>query len=564
MKLIVKEYLAALKERQELDAILPDLLSQLGLTVFSKPSIGTRQYGVDVAAVGNLGDGEKVYLFSVKSRDLTHHDWDNGPQSLRASINDIVDTYIPTHLPSKYKNKPIVICLCFGGDIKEDIRLSVSQVTKGIEEKHSNIVFDEWNGDKLAGFISEHFLHPNLMLKEAQSHLRKTLALLDDVDISYQHYTNLLNYFFSNANKGKDKDTLLAIRQLSISVWILFAWSRSENNYGAVIQGSERALLYAWEICKKYNERNTKEAKAILQTFNSVLLAYRTICREFLQKKIFPNIQKKYALSKAVASANSLDINLKLFDLLGLIAMEGFWLHWKINAIPDQSSESINKLKDQIRVCENSIKKMINNNPILFSPCKDEQAIDIFIAALFLLINKENNESVVTWLLELIRNCRFGYKTNGNYPVTLTKYQSLLEHTFSNNDDEQRTEKTTASILYPIIAILASQYNLEAVYNEIKSFKEEDLSYCDFQLWFPDEISEAHFYINDKRHGQVLLCNNLEKTVFKRLIKEECNRNTNYNELSCIKFGIPPLMLLACKHYRYPVPLNILFPEPTS
>jgi hypothetical protein len=70
MKLIIKEYLASLKEREELDAILPDLLSQMGLNVFSRPTRGTRQSGVDVAAAINDGI-EKVYLFSIKSGDLT-------------------------------------------------------------------------------------------------------------------------------------------------------------------------------------------------------------------------------------------------------------------------------------------------------------------------------------------------------------------------------------------------------------------------------------------------------------------------------------------------------------
>jgi O-acetyl-ADP-ribose deacetylase (regulator of RNase III) len=52
MKLVFRQYLASLKERKELDAVLPDLLSELGYTVISRPTIGTRQYGVDVAAVG--------------------------------------------------------------------------------------------------------------------------------------------------------------------------------------------------------------------------------------------------------------------------------------------------------------------------------------------------------------------------------------------------------------------------------------------------------------------------------------------------------------------------------
>tara|TARA_R110002012_G_C11624114_1_gene609302 strand:+ start:1824 stop:1976 length:153 start_codon:yes stop_codon:yes gene_type:complete len=37
MKLVIRQYLASLKERGELDALLPDLLSQIGLEVFLKP-----------------------------------------------------------------------------------------------------------------------------------------------------------------------------------------------------------------------------------------------------------------------------------------------------------------------------------------------------------------------------------------------------------------------------------------------------------------------------------------------------------------------------------------------
>ncbi|MEI8704845.1 hypothetical protein [Pseudoalteromonas sp. B62] len=64
MKLIIREYLANLKERKELDALLPDLLSQMGLDVFSKPDVGGRQYGVDVAAFGSIDGKEKRFICS--------------------------------------------------------------------------------------------------------------------------------------------------------------------------------------------------------------------------------------------------------------------------------------------------------------------------------------------------------------------------------------------------------------------------------------------------------------------------------------------------------------------
>jgi len=124
MKLILRDYLASLRERNELEVILPDLLSQLGLNVFSRPSRGTRQDGVDVGAVGSLdGDLEEVYLFSIKAGDLTRENWDGAAiQSLRPSLNEIIDVYIPNRLPVEHRERNIVICVALGGDVRDQVR----------------------------------------------------------------------------------------------------------------------------------------------------------------------------------------------------------------------------------------------------------------------------------------------------------------------------------------------------------------------------------------------------------------------------------------------------------
>ena len=95
MKLIFAQYLAGLKERGELDVIMPDLLSEIGLNVISKPARGTKQYGVDVAAVGTLPGGVRsLFLLSIKPGDLTRSDWNTGAQALRPSLDQVLDVYI--------------------------------------------------------------------------------------------------------------------------------------------------------------------------------------------------------------------------------------------------------------------------------------------------------------------------------------------------------------------------------------------------------------------------------------------------------------------------------------
>jgi hypothetical protein len=178
MKLVIKEYLSSLKEREELDAVLPDLLSQMGLNVFSRPGRGTRQDGVDVAAVGKLnGDVEDtVYLFSIKPGDLRRNDWDGGgAQSLRPSLTEILELYIRNRLPDEHKGKPIKVCICVGGDIREEVRPSLRAFVEA--NTKDNVFFEEWNGDRLASLIEERFLREELLPKGAQSLLRKSLAL---------------------------------------------------------------------------------------------------------------------------------------------------------------------------------------------------------------------------------------------------------------------------------------------------------------------------------------------------------------------------------------------------
>lgn len=71
---------------------LPELLSDMGFNVISKPQIGTRQHGVDVAAIGKNSQGQDaVYLFSIKGGDLTRKEWDGDTnQALRPSLNEIL------------------------------------------------------------------------------------------------------------------------------------------------------------------------------------------------------------------------------------------------------------------------------------------------------------------------------------------------------------------------------------------------------------------------------------------------------------------------------------------
>lgn len=167
MKLVVMHYLRSLRERDELDAILPDLLAESGFEVLTRPRRGTRQAGVDVAAVGpnpDRGGARSLFLFTIKSGDLTREHWDTGQQAVRPSLNEILDDYIPNRIPPHFANLPVVICVCMGGEMREDIRAQWSGFCQRNEKE--NVHFAEWNGDRLADLILSGMLRAELIESE--------------------------------------------------------------------------------------------------------------------------------------------------------------------------------------------------------------------------------------------------------------------------------------------------------------------------------------------------------------------------------------------------------------
>ncbi len=549
MKLIIKQYLASLKERDELDVILPDLLSQLGLNVFSRPKRGTRQYGVDVAAVGSLdGKVEKVYLFSIKSGDLKRDSW-NGEtsQALRPSLDEIQDGYIPSHLPNEHKDKAIVICLCFGGDIREEVRLQVEgYITQNTSDK---IAFEKWNGDKLANLILTSFLHENL-LPDLHSQLRKSLALLDEPEASYRHFSKLVKTLSSNCKDNKE--IIKRLRQINICLWILFSWARDAGNIEAAYLASEFSVLHAWQLAKTCASKvkKSKAEQEILNTFQSIVDTYERITVEY-GLKIIPHVSKRHAISNAVHSQFGLDVNLKLFDVLGRLSVWGIWMLLRMGAEEDDKYQKL------ISFHSEATKQFIFNNPELLLPIKDSQVIDISVAVLFFLISGDT-EFVKKWLLEMVQRADFSYLTRNHYPCNISKYSQLVEHVLMpNKGDDYFQEVTQGSILFPMIALWAALLEDGELYQKVQMLKENHLKHCNFQLCFPEETSEKHFYLNDDIHGTALCEVWVERSMdeFLKQIQEEC-QYSHFDKLSAIESKFALLIIMACRHYRLPLPAN--------
>ncbi|NWE23957.1 hypothetical protein HX803_32525, partial [Pseudomonas sp. P7548] len=83
IQLVLSHYLSGLRERDELDALLPDLLLAMGHSVLSRAQVGVNQGGVDVLSTQVNADGEtEAFLFVIKFGNVNRNDFYSGQQAI--------------------------------------------------------------------------------------------------------------------------------------------------------------------------------------------------------------------------------------------------------------------------------------------------------------------------------------------------------------------------------------------------------------------------------------------------------------------------------------------------
>lgn len=540
-----------MRERHELNAFLPELLSDMGFNVISKPQVGTRQYGVDVAAIGKNTQGkDAVYLFSIKGGDLTRTEWDGDTnQALRPSLNEIIDVYIGTNIPLEHKNKPVIICLCFGGEIKEQVRTNVTNFIN--QNTNNKISFEEWNGDKLAQLIQDNFLKEDFLPRDYQGLMRKSLALLDEPLTSYGYFKELITAILAS-----NKAEITRIRQVYISLWILFVWCRDENNLESAFLSAELAILYCWDLIKNLDSYSKTEKRKIIDAINSLNWLYRLVCGFYLKTKIIPYCHIRHGLSSAVWGRNHIDVNLKLFDILGRLSLETLWLASDITNVTEENAKiSLKNIQSQYI---QAIKNLINNNPILLSPYQEKQTIEVALA--LLALNQEGDLTYIhSWLEAMLERIQSNFLTNQTYPSTLNEYAKLIKH--PAHEQGYKEKVTQSSVLYAFLATYAAVTGMQDIYDSIKILYRDYIGHCNLQAWYLSDDSEAAIWKNNAVHGATLAGLDLNASMYdwQEEVLYQCKNSAIFKELSAIKYELPGLLLIACHHYQYPLPYDFLY-----
>ena len=555
MKLIFTEYLASLKERGELDVIMPDLLSEIGLTVISRPAVGTKQYGVDVAAVGTEPGAERtLYLISIKPGDLRRADWDVGPQGLRTSLNQILDVYVEKHIPRRYAQLRIKVVVCIGGELHEDVQLDVNTYM----DKYSKgrISFDLWNGDQLAGLLLSGILREKALPETWRSDLRKSVALVDEPSTCFAHYCHFVRSIADHCKKNR-RARLRAIRQVYLGLWTLYVWARAAENIEAVYLASERAVLVSWHLVKGFLTGRSKESRQLKDSMQRLIRLHHVIADDYLSSYVQPRAKILHGLSYAVPTRSSLDVNLKLFDIIGRIGTRGLWyLHLAMRLDAENDAEQEGAVRHALDSTAELLADVLRNNPILCTPIKDGQAIDINIACLFL--NRVGYQHVVrNWIHDTASATIFAYRSNYTFPCVFEDYRELAAH--PRDEPNYREDATAGSILVPTLAVWAAVTGDSPTLAGLADFANGPFRHSTLQLWYPGPDTEEHLYCGSANHGLAATDLKIEGACqdMLALIKSECEASTAFSTLSPLPFDLWPLLILASRHHRVPVPPHL-------
>ena len=141
---------------------------------------------------------------------------------------------------------------------------------------------------------------------------------------------------------------------------------------------------------------------------------HNMISDEYLTNYIEPRAKILHGLATAVPSRSSLDINLKLFDILGRIGTRGLWQLHLVHSLRSAGSlDEAAVVQEALQGTAELLVQVIHNNPVLCSPIKDSQAIDINIACL-LLYKAGFAQVIQNWIQQTARATIFAYSTSGS------------------------------------------------------------------------------------------------------------------------------------------------------
>jgi len=291
IQLVLSHYLSGLRERDELDALLPELLQAMGHSVHSRAQIGVNQGGVDVMSTKEDAQGKtEVFLFIIKFGNVNRNDFYGTQQAISPSIRQAYTEYVRNRLQEPLRGLKKRIVLVSNGILKQDAQSDYSAISKEVAEFSPLCSLDFWGMDQLSPYIEEYLFDDALLLGKGKSDLRAALAGLEDTQASFSRFVRFVDDCMAALEDDKDVSENTRANRFQKRAaaagmgWaVLLVWGESEGNQKPGVLAGEYLLLRLWsesitlglqtdtQFLKRFETLARLHANALLRYYERVM-----------------------------------------------------------------------------------------------------------------------------------------------------------------------------------------------------------------------------------------------------------------------------------------------------
>ncbi|MBS1598463.1 MAG: hypothetical protein JST75_09555 [Bacteroidetes bacterium] len=548
-RILVREYLESLNERDELDYVFPILLESMGFKIISTPkqTQGLAQYGKDVVAIGEDRQGiRKRFYFELKGgqdKDIIDINKKDGIiESLReAKYRPYTDASNPD-----FEKLPVKIVLVHNGTIHPSVKETFDGFIKKEFPKKDNIGFARWDIYELTNLFTDHLFNEYLLIdKEAVKHFKKVLVLINTPGNNYNDFFALIDFILQKAgdlSKLNKRRQQLLFETLKMVSFIVYHYSKEAKNLEAIKKCLPYTILKLWAaIVRDGLSKNSK----ILDHFNKNLALLFQGFNDYFSITLPVARLKNGLWSFKGGRYEKIGYPVRALDYLSNLIV--------LYSLQDHFSEPNSPVQLQTLI------EILNQNDGTTRPLLDNHSIPICLVLDF-LIGQDKKEDAKNYLRNVLASIAKGYHTHKRLPDGRNSIESVIRFEVTRKKSvffEDRTSHLLA-LLFSYIAAL----DMQEEYNGFKEFVESiniDLAF--FMPYNDDELATYQSQ-NSKSHELHLLTHELYQEGYQAELRLEKDFEFFKSKVKNIKpfsypyktsqSGLPFLLTLAHVYYKTP------------
>ena len=471
MKLITRDYLFSLKEKDELDLILCDLCFQMGYILASIPKTGNRQYGVDIAA----SNSNEILLFVVKQGNLTRTTWDNDQNSVRQSLNDIKDNYFHCNLKLKETTKTIKIVVATNGYMDEAVKSAWKGYTanemwfEGIKIK-----YEFWGIEEITNYVLDHLFNEKLFDFETQSNMRKALYYVDECDYRNLYFEKVIDSFsekmLSESQLSK-KEKL--VRSVFLASQMVAYYAHKVGRNKLAISVTEYFIIKYWHCLKKENFQRRK-----LNEMFSGFLEYYEKWNNIYYETVKPFCSRKDGFFAFDPSESTVLI----YEVLEHLITYAYYLSFKYNS-KKQCIEIVDSIKSII----------INNSLFYYTPYDCHIRV---VGMLYRLLDRmEDEENLKIIMINHCHTLMNWFLLCKSYPSPEDNFEDVVRMRNGMYNGEYTMSAFWGEMLRWIVL-----YDQQELFAKLSRFLNEDLKNVTKCTWLLQAAEEDVLYERHAMH----------------------------------------------------------------